>query len=172
MGAAPWVQETHLFTGRRRSRGNGDAVGRGWVQGALDASLWSLDEAGGRSDTFEQPLERKTPSSPSCCGQRTWNVVPAPGGGTRPGEDRSGEGIRGPQDRLPATFAGLRLPLWGVGSHGVPAALPLWAVRVQLFPSAPETNPALVFHPGVRMAGAISKKHLLKRHSCRCAESG
>ena len=124
MGAAPWVQETHLFTGRRRSRGNRDAVGRGWVQGALDASLWSLDEAGG------------------------------------------------PQDRLPATFAGLRLPLWGVGSHGVPAALPLRAVRVQLFPSAPETNPALVFHPGVRMAGAISKKHLLKRHSCRCAESG
>lgn len=48
------------------------------MQGELDASLWSLDKGGGRSDTFEQPLERKTPSSPSCCGQRTWNMVPAP----------------------------------------------------------------------------------------------
>lgn len=70
-------------------------------------------------------------------------MVLAPGGGTRVGE-RSGEGVRGPQNGLPAPRAGLCLPLWGLGSHGVPAALPLWAVWVQRFPSAPETDPALV----------------------------
>ena len=48
----------------------------------------------------------------------------------------------------------------------------LWAVWVQLFPSAPETDPDLVFHPGVRMAGAVSKKPFLKVHNSKCAESG
>ena len=142
------------------------------MQGALDASLWSLDTGGGRSDTFEQPLERKTPSSPSCCGQRTWNMVPAPRWRDQTwGRQESGKGS-GAHRTVCQPHVQACLPLWGVGSHGVPAALALWAVWVQLFPSAPETDPDLVFHPGVRMAGAVSKKPFLKVHNSKCAESG
>ena len=124
-----------------------------------------IRQRGWKGNTFEQPLETRTFQPRSLWPEDLEH-------GTCPRwRDQNGEGVRGPQDGLPPPRAGLCLPLWGLGRHGVPAALPPWAVWVQFFPSAPETDPALVCHPGLRMAGAISKKHFLKMRNCKCAES-